>query len=584
MSSLTDEQKAFLDAEGKVILCACPGSGKTYVVGKKLLKYLASWPHAHRGVAVLSFTNIASKEIMRQTVELSGGTTQTIGLPHYIGTLDSFIDSFIFLRFGYMMYPKDKKRPKIIHGKFDSIPFPRKECYTAGCVQNPGWFHWGESQVLKNNQKIVCSVSPNKPCISYKRTMLKGGFVTQRDVPALALRLLKKYPQIADEIAYRFPVIIIDEAQDTSHEQMEIFELLSKRNGTTVILVGDPDQAIYEWRDATPEYFTQKLSSPDWKALYLTVNFRSSQHICNATQLFSSLLSTTAPAKAMGEFSNYSQKPILLRYSDRDAAINWFKDLCRKHEINPGGDSVAILTRSRIHDNSNISGLWQTAETELLALATYLWHCGSKKEAYAHCEKALFSIMIGDIAGLTSEEIHHAVELKMDYTAWKKTVLSILIALPKQDESIAIWTQKTRAIVRKLLENGTIVIRNSHTPEDLIKTKSRVRINGKYSTEFLAQPIYKYFEKRTSTGTVVSSVHGVKGETFDAILFLVDARSGRTITPAFLSKGDLNSELMRIAYVAMTRPRKILVVAIPKTNTKQTKNRFPTDLWDYIEI
>ena len=72
MSSLTDEQKAFLDAEGKVILCACPGSGKTYVVGKKLLKYLTSWPHAHRGVAVLSFTNIASKEIMRQTAELSG--------------------------------------------------------------------------------------------------------------------------------------------------------------------------------------------------------------------------------------------------------------------------------------------------------------------------------------------------------------------------------------------------------------------------------------------------------------------------------------------------------------------------------
>ena len=401
MSSLTDEQKAFLDAEGKVILCACPGSGKTYVVGKKLLKYLASWPHTHRGVAVLSFTNIASKEIMRQTVELSGGTTQTIGLPHYIGTLDSFIDSFIFLRFGYMMYSQDKKRPKIIYGNFGSIPYPKKECYTAGCVQNPDWFHWGENYLLKNNQRISCSVSSSKPCISYKKAMLKGGFVTQREVPALALRLLKMYPQIVDEIAYRFPVIII---------------------------------------------------------------------------------------------------------------------------------------------------------------------------------------MIGSITGLTSETIRHTVELKMDYTVWKKTVLSILTALPKQDEAICVWSQKTRDIIRKMVESGTIVIRNSHTPESLIKTKSRVRISGKYSAEFLEQPLYKYFEKRTSKGTVVSSVHGVKGETFDATLLLVDAHSGKTITPSFLSKGDLNSELMRIAYVAMTRPRKILVVAMPKTKSKKPMNRFPKDLWDYIEV
>lgn len=584
MSSLTDEQKAFLDAEGKVILCACPGSGKTYVVGKKLLKYLTSWPHTHRGVAVLSFTNIASKEIMRQTAELSGGTTQTIGFPHYIGTLDSFIDSFIFLRFGYMMYSQDKKRPKIIHGKFGSIPYPKKECYTAGCVQNPDWFHWGENHLLKNNQSISCSISSNKPCISYKKAMLKGGLVTQREVPALALRLLKMYPQIADEIAYRFPVIIIDEAQDTSHEQMEIFELLSKRNGTTVILVGDPDQAIYEWRDATPEYFTQKLTSSDWEPLYLTANFRSSQYICNATQMFSSVLSAAAPAKAMGKFANYSQKPVLLYYSDRDSAISWFKDFCRKHDINPEGDSAAILTRGRIHDSSNIPGLWQTTETELLALATYLWNCGSKKDAYSHCEKALFSIMIGSITGLTSEAIRNTVELKMDYTVWKKTVLSILTALPKQDEAICVWSQKTRDIIRKMVESGTIVIRDSHTPESLIKTKSRVRIGGKYSTEFLKQPLYKYFEKRTSKGTVISSVHGVKGETFDATLLLVDAHSGKTITPSFLSKGDLNSELMRIAYVAMTRPRKILVVAMPKIKSKQPMSRFPKDLWDYIEV
>jgi len=41
---------------------------------------------------------------------------------------------------------------------------------------------------------------------------------------------------------------------------------------------------------------------------------------------------------------------------------------------------------------------------------------------------------------------------------------------------------------------------------------------------------------------------------------------------------------MRIAYVAMTRPRKLLVVSIPKQKTNSTLVRFPPELWDYQEI
>jgi ATP-dependent exoDNAse (exonuclease V) beta subunit len=42
----------------------------------------------------------------------------------------------------------------------------------------------------------------------------------------------------------------------------------------------------------------------------------------------------------------------------------------------------------------------------------------------------------------------------------------------------------------------------------------------------------------------------------------------------------LEKELMRIAYVAMTRPRKLLVVAMPNTNMKEYI-RFPKEKWDY---
>ena len=93
----------------------------------------------------------------------------------------------------------------------------------------------------------------------------------------------------------------------------------------------------------------------------------------------------------------------------------------------------------------------------------------------------------------------------------------------------------------------------------------------------------EYFEKRAETNYTLSSVHGVKGETFDATLLIVDStRGANTLTPAVLNSGNLNTELIRIAYVAMTRPRKLLVVSVPKTKT--TLSRFSTALWDYQEL
>ena len=99
MHHLTDEQKNFLDADGNIVLLACPGSGKTFVVSQKLMHYIRGWSRPHQGVAVLSFTNIASEEIQKQAHEMAFDGFQ-IDYPHYVGTLDSFINSFIFLRFG----------------------------------------------------------------------------------------------------------------------------------------------------------------------------------------------------------------------------------------------------------------------------------------------------------------------------------------------------------------------------------------------------------------------------------------------------------------------------------------------------
>ena len=60
-------------------------------------------------------------------------------------------------------------------------------------------------------------------------------------------------------------------------------------------------------------------------------------------------------------------------------------------------------------------------------------------------------------------------------------------------------------------------------------------------------------------------------------MLIVEARTGQTLTLTFLNDKDIGQELMRMAYVAMTRPRKLLVVAMPDVKSRTVHPRFPKD-------
>lgn len=85
-----------------------------------------------------------------------------------------------------------------------------------------------------------------------------AGKVNQADAIYFTFRILDKYPSIAQNIVRRFPILIIDEAQDTTELQMAIIDKLSQCGAESIMLIGDPDQAIlngilpihiYLWRN-----------------------------------------------------------------------------------------------------------------------------------------------------------------------------------------------------------------------------------------------------------------------------------------------------------------------------------------------
>lgn len=580
VEKMTEEQKKFLAAEGKVVVKACPGSGKTYTVAHKLLSYVDNWKDYHRGVAVLSFTNVASNEIYIKAQTIHGSLGK-LGYPHFVGTVDSFIDEFIVLRYGHL-HTVGKVRPRMALADNWKIPYKywRSECHRNGCVDSVEQFYYGiDGNFYKGNKQVTCDRKNARalPCQQYKRMLSERDIVFQNETALFAYQLLKKYPEVATAIAERFPIIIIDEVQDTSINQMAVFELLSDSGLESMFLVGDSDQSIYEWRNADPECFIRKLEDPNWKTIELTGNFRSSQNICNATSPFSASLRGTSNNNAIGDWKDEKEKPVLLltKKNSEDDIIHYFLDKCRKMGIEESPENVAILTRGRIHSDTDITGLWKSKEIELFAKAAYEWKRGSRKRAYQEASKASYDLIFNE------DVDEYVMKQKVwEYTneeTWKDYVIDILVDMPDIEMGIAEWVKSFSVIFCSICTKYGYEI----SPHKDIKNIFKIKQSDKNVPYFKQISLSKYFEKKIEDKYTRSSIHGVKGESYDAVLIYIKSRTGSTITPKLLMEGSLDQELMRLAYVAMTRPRRLLIIAMPDTKGIKNCGRFPEELWKY---
>ncbi|MBN2266822.1 MAG: UvrD-helicase domain-containing protein [Candidatus Babeliaceae bacterium] len=83
-----------------IFLRACPGSGKTEVVGLKAAHEIKSWPYPSRGIAVLTFTNNAANEIAERITQFAG--VNGTAYPHFVGTIDSWFHGYVANPFAHM--------------------------------------------------------------------------------------------------------------------------------------------------------------------------------------------------------------------------------------------------------------------------------------------------------------------------------------------------------------------------------------------------------------------------------------------------------------------------------------------------
>lgn len=572
------QQEKILNKQGKFIVNACAGSGKTLTLSKKLVKLINNNTEPNRGIATLSFTNTAWEEIKKNFDEWG----LEIRYPNFIGTFDRFINKYIFYQYYYLLEKFDK-RPLLVgdlgtpwirkeHDKdyqqyFDIYSFDKnddliktKEVNTFFNIKNK---YNADGKTINGHYKNL---------VEMKYKIYDEGFVTQDDINYFSLKLLEKFDFISENIANKFPIFLIDESQDTNDIKMSIMKIiLSKKKIKGFTFIGDFNQAIYEWNGAKPELFeelTEKYDTVD-----LNENWRSSQNICN----LSSKLSGIKYTAVNDDVKDYSFIPVIDGYDEPkenkskffNDIINEFIELCNEHKIKLSKKNVSVLCKGNTLIKI-INGQNDTDYDDLftdkgditydLINARFLFDQNKFNEAYLKIENILISIDLG-------KEYTSYLEIKnykseIGFFNMKKLCFDLINIMPSTiDMTLNNW-----------IKNFKLKLRRSdfYLKKEILR---KIKIKND-NAELLVTDLFDLEEH--SKNYTLSTIHGVKGKTFDATLLILKTKTDKgtyeTFIKNFKKTGKMKDEDLRNVYVGVTRPRKILVIAVPEKDKKMWHN------------
>ena len=276
----SNQIKAVEATEGTVRIIAGAGSGKTRVLANRfayLVNYIGIDP---ANILCMTFTNKAATEMKNRIRNLV-----TIGsVNDYICTIHGLCVKILRKEIYRLGYPQkfmilDDEDAKSLMNQVMAEQNITKQMITV-------------NQLLANVHKnkafddYIPYLLPNaqwpedtnkSTYLRYLQLQRKFYALDFNDIIYFTLYIFDKYPDALSYWQKEFDYIQVDEVQDCSDNDWRIINLLSAYSGN-LFVVGDPDQAIYEWRGAKPDTLVQFHAETD---IILDQNYRSTPNILN---------------------------------------------------------------------------------------------------------------------------------------------------------------------------------------------------------------------------------------------------------------------------------------------------------------
>jgi DNA helicase-2/ATP-dependent DNA helicase PcrA len=148
----------------------------------------------------------------------------------------------------------------------------------------------GVRRAALTSQQRIGLVAMMEKFISLRRT---SGQLSFDDQIALAARIAQSFPDVGAIERAKYPVVLLDEYQDTSHSQVRLLSTLFG-GGHPVTAVGDPCQSIYTWRGAAAgtigafnNYFPKGEGSTGENQYNLSTTYRNDVSILEVANIIS---------------------------------------------------------------------------------------------------------------------------------------------------------------------------------------------------------------------------------------------------------------------------------------------------------
>lgn len=279
-----EQQKAVQATEGRVLILAGAGSGKTSVLTYRMAHLIQNKGVDPGGILGLTFTNKAAGEMKERLSKIiprkaAKGVTLCTFHSFCMQVLRKEIHHLGYTKEFSLYDEKDVKRlltQMIRHalehdGDLPSIqPTMKKisEAKSKGLSEEevigeiPTWHDDFSKQIMK--QLHTCMRAYNA--------------VDFDSLLSLTVELFEQHPSILETYQEKFRYIMIDEYQDTNPVQYRLAYLLSKKHNNLCV-VGDDDQSIYGWRGAEIKNI---LNFEAAVVIKLEQNYRSTPHILKA--------------------------------------------------------------------------------------------------------------------------------------------------------------------------------------------------------------------------------------------------------------------------------------------------------------
>ena len=258
-------------AGGPLVVVAGPGSGKTRVLTRRIARLVASGVDPGQIMAI-TFTRRAAGQMRQRLSALLGGESGLGAMQ--VGTFHRLALSLLReLDCEPKLVLDEVEARRVLEGALADVGLPGPVAAAGRAISLAKAAAQGPAEIAEEWRPHYDA---------YQEALHASRACDYDDILLDLLRLLEADAAVREQVRARFPYLLIDEFQDLNAAQYRLVLQLAGE-GTGLMAIGDPDQAIYSFRGASPAHVAHLRENFSGTQLFqLGANYRSQGHIVEA--------------------------------------------------------------------------------------------------------------------------------------------------------------------------------------------------------------------------------------------------------------------------------------------------------------